>query len=324
MFLTLLKYNLLINNNITMPSFLLSRLLSMFTVLLGVITLIFFLIHLVPGDPVQAMLGETATPTDLEALRQALGLNEPLFTQWWLYMSNLFQGDLGNSLYSKEPIVDILIERFPATLELAGAGLLVAILLALPLGSIAALRKDTVYDNGAMVFSLLGVSIPNFWLGPMLILLFSLTLGWLPVSGREGGLSLVLPAITLGTALAAILGRMIRSTLLEVLNEDYIRTARAKGLRESAIVVHHALRNASLPTITILGLQLGTLLGGAVITEIIFAWPGIGQLTIESIQRRDYPLVQACILLISVSYVMVNTFTDILYGWLDPRVRYSV
>lgn len=306
-----------------MPSFLLSRVLSMFTVLLGVITLIFFLIHLVPGDPVQAMLGETAAPTDLEALRQALGLDQPLLTQWWLYMSNLFQGDLGNSLYSKEPIVDILIERFPATLELAAAGLLVAILLALPLGSIAALRKDTVYDNGAMVFSLLGVSIPNFWLGPMLILLFSLMLGWFPVSGREGALSLVLPAITLGTALAAILGRMVRSTLLEVLNEDYIRTARAKGLRESAIVIHHALRNASLPIITILGLQLGTLLGGAVITEIIFAWPGIGQLTIESIQRRDYPLVQACILLISLSYVLVNTFTDILYGWLDPRVRYS-
>ncbi len=307
-----------------MPSFLLSRLLSMFTVLLGVITLIFFLIHLVPGDPVQAMLGETATPTDLEALRIALGLDQPLLTQWWLYMSNLFQGNLGNSLYSKEPIIDILIERFPATLELAAAGLLVAILLALPLGSIAALRKDTIYDNGAMVFSLLGVSIPNFWLGPMLILLFSLMLGWFPVSGREGALSLVLPAITLGTALAAILGRMVRSTLLEVLNEDYIRTARAKGLRESAIVIHHALRNASLPIITILGLQLGTLLGGAVITEIIFAWPGIGQLTIESIQRRDYPLVQACILLISLSYVFVNTFTDILYGWLDPRVRYSV
>jgi peptide/nickel transport system permease protein len=174
-----------------------------------------------------------------------------------------------------------------------------------------------------MIFSLLGVSIPNFWLGPMLILFFSLMLGWFPVSGREGALSLVLPAITLGTALAAILGRMVRSTLLEVLNEDYIRTARAKGLRESAIVINHALRNASLPIITILGLQLGTLLGGAVITEIIFAWPGIGQLTIESIQRRDYPLVQACILLISLSYVMVNTFTDILYGWLDPRVRYS-
>jgi peptide/nickel transport system permease protein len=256
-----------------MLHFLFARLLSTVTVVLGVVTLIFLLIHLVPGDPVQAMLGETAAPTDLEALRQALGLDQPLLTQWWLYITNLLQGDLGISLYSKEPIIDILVERFPATLELAIAGLVVAVLLALPLGSIAALRKDSIYDNGSMVFSLLGVSIPNFWLGPMLILLFSLNLGW---------------------------------------------------LRESAVVIHHALRNASLPIITVLGLQLGTLLGGAVITEIIFAWPGIGQLTIESIQRRDYPLVQACILLISLSYVLVNTFTDILYGWLDPRVRYSV
>jgi peptide/nickel transport system permease protein len=307
-----------------MLSFLLTRLLSTLTVILGVVTLVFLLIHLVPGDPVQAMLGETATPTDLEALREALGLDQPLWTQWWLYITNLLQGELGNSLYSKEPILDILLERFPATLELAIAGLLVAVLLALPLGSIAALRKDSIYDNSAMMFSLLGVSIPNFWLGPMLILLFSLMLGWLPVSGREGPLSLILPAITLGTALAAILARMVRSTLLEVLNEDYIRTARAKGLSESAVVIHHALRNASLPIITVLGLQLGTLLGGAVITEIIFAWPGIGQLTIESIERRDYPLVQACILLISLSYVLVNTMTDLLYAWLDPRVRYSV
>jgi len=306
-----------------MLSFLFARLLSTFTVVLGVVTLVFLLIHLVPGDPVQAMLGETATPTDLEALRNALGLDKPLWTQWWLYITNLLQADLGNSLYSKEPIIDILLERFPATLELAIAGLFVAVLLALPLGSLAALRKDTIYDNSAMMFSLLGVSIPNFWLGPMLILLFSLTLGWLPVSGREGNLSLILPALTLGTALAAILARMVRSTLLEVLNEDYIRTARAKGLTESAIVIHHALRNASLPIITILGLQLGTLLGGAVITEIIFAWPGIGQLTIESIERRDYPLVQACILLISLSYVLINTLTDLLYAWLDPRVRYS-
>jgi peptide/nickel transport system permease protein len=307
-----------------MLSFLLTRLFSTLTVILGVVTLVFLLIHLVPGDPVQAMLGETATPTDLEALREALGLDQPLWTQWWLYITNLLQGELGNSLYSKEPILDILLERFPATLELAIAGLLVAVLLALPLGSIAALRKDSIYDNSAMMFSLLGVSIPNFWLGPMLILLFSLVLGWLPVSGREGPLSLILPAITLGTALAAILARMVRSTLLEVLNEDYIRTARAKGLSESAVVIHHALRNASLPIITVLGLQLGTLLGGAVITEIIFAWPGIGQLTIESIERRDYPLVQACILLISLSYVLVNTMTDLLYAWLDPRVRYSV
>jgi peptide/nickel transport system permease protein len=307
-----------------MLSFLFSRLVSTFVVVLGVVTLVFLLIHLVPGDPVEAMLGETAQPADLESLREALGLNQPLLTQWWSYITNLLQGDLGNSLYSKEPIIDILIERFPATLELAVAGLLVAVLLALPLGSIAALRKDTVWDNSAMVFSLLGVSIPNFWLGPMLILLFSLMLGWLPVSGRDGLASLVLPAVTLGTALAAILARMVRSTLLEVLSEDYIRTARAKGLRESAIVIHHALRNASLPIITVLGLQLGTLLGGAVITEIIFAWPGVGQKTIEAIQQRDYPVVQACILLISLSYVLVNTLTDVVYAWLDPRVRYSV
>jgi peptide/nickel transport system permease protein len=301
-----------------------SRLISTLVVVFGVITLVFLLIHLVPGDPVEAMLGESATPTDLEALRHSLGLDQPLFTQWWQYMTNLAHGNLGQSLYTREPISDMLLERFPATLELAFFGLLVAVLLALPLGSIAALRKDTVYDHGAMVFSLLGVSIPNFWLGPMLILLFSLTLGWLPVSGRENWLSLILPAITLGTALSAILARMVRSTLLEVLNEDYIRTARAKGLGESGVVLNHALRNASLPIITVLGLQLGTLLGGAVITEIIFAWPGIGQLTIESIQRRDYPVVQACILLISLSYVLVNTLTDILYAWLDPRVRYSV
>jgi len=300
-----------------MLSFLFSRLLSTVIVVLGVVTIVFLLIHLVPGDPVQAMLGESAQPTDLEALREALGLNQPLIMQWWHYMTGLLQGDLGESLYSKEPIIDILIERFPATLELAFAGLCIAVLIALPLGSIAALRKDSIWDNGSMVFSLLGVSIPNFWLGPMLILLFSLTLGWFPVSGREGPLSLVLPALTLGTALAAILARMVRSTLLEVLNEDYIRTARAKGLRESAVVIHHALRNAALPIITVLGLQLGTLLGGAVITEIIFAWPGIGQLTID-------PVVQACILLISLSYVLVNTLTDIVYAWLDPRVRYSV
>ncbi len=307
-----------------MLSFLFSRLLSTVIVVLGVVTIVFLLIHLVPGDPVQAMLGESAQPTDLEALREALGLNQPLLMQWWHYMTGLLQGDLGESLYSKEPIIDILIERFPATLELAFAGLCIAVLIALPFGSIAALRKDSLWDNGSMVFSLLGVSIPNFWLGPMLILLFSLTLGWFPVSGREGPLSLVLPALTLGTALAAILARMVRSTLLEVLNEDYIRTARAKGLRESAVVIHHALRNAALPIITVLGLQLGTLLGGAVITEIIFAWPGIGQLTIDAIHRRDYPVVQACILLISLSYVLVNTLTDIMYAWLDPRVRYSV
>jgi peptide/nickel transport system permease protein len=307
-----------------MRTWLFSRLISLLIVVVGVITLVFLLIHLVPGDPVEVMLGENATPADQAALREALGLNLPLSTQWWTYMSRLLQGDLGTSLYYREPIINMLLERLPATLELAVAGLGVAVLIALPLGSIAALRKDTLWDRGSMLFSLLGVSIPNFWMGPLLIILFSLQLGWLPVSGRAGFSALILPALTLGTALAAILARMVRATLLEILHEDYIRTARAKGLCEFAVIRHHALRNAALPIITILGLQLGTLLGGAVITEIIFAWPGIGQLTIESIQRRDYPVVQACVLLISLSYVMVNTATDLLYAWLDPRVHYRV
>jgi peptide/nickel transport system permease protein len=307
-----------------MVALLLSRLLSLLTVVFGVITLVFFLIHLVPGDPVQVMLGESATLADQAQLREQLGLDQPLSQQWLNYLLQLRNGDLGQSLHSQEPIVDILLQRLPATIELAAAGLFIAILIAIPLGSLAAWRQNTLYDQSAMIFSLLGVSIPNFWMGPLLIVIFSLNLGWFPVSGREGWSSLVLPALTLGTALAAILARMVRATLLEVLHEDYIRTARAKGLNEITIVSHHALRNAALPIITILGLQLGTLLGGAVITETIFAWPGIGQLTIESIQRRDYPVVQACVLLISLSYVVINTLTDLLYAWLDPRVRYRV
>lgn len=307
-----------------MVALLLSRLLSLLTVVFGVITLVFFLIHIVPGDPVQVMLGESATLADQAQLREQLGLDQPLSQQWLNYLRQLRHGDLGQSLHSQEPIVDILLQRLPATIELAAAGLFIAILIAIPLGSLAAWRQNTLYDQSAMIFSLLGVSIPNFWMGPLLIVIFSLNLGWFPVSGREGWSSLVLPALTLGTALAAILARMVRATLLEVLHEDYIRTARAKGLNEITIVLHHALRNAALPIITILGLQLGTLLGGAVITETIFAWPGIGQLTIESIQRRDYPVVQACVLLISLSYVVINTLTDLLYAWLDPRVRYRV
>jgi peptide/nickel transport system permease protein len=304
-----------------MAAFLISRLTTALIVVFGVITLVFLLIHLVPGDPVEVMLGENAQAADKQALRAALGLDQPLWQQWTHYLGQLARGDLGESLSARKPISTILAQRLPATLELALAGLLVAIVIALPLGSIAALRKDTPWDHGAMGFSLLGVSVPNFAMGPLLILIFAVWLQWLPVSGREASLSLVLPALTLGTALAAILARMIRSALLEVLNEDYIRTARAKGLRESAVVLKHALRNAALSVITILGLQLGTLLGGAVITETVFAWPGIGQLMVEAIQSRDYPLVQACILIISLAYVSVNTLTDILYAWLDPRIR---
>jgi peptide/nickel transport system permease protein len=304
-----------------MPVFILSRLFSAFLVLLGVSCLVFLLIHLVPGDPVEVMLGEAAQPADREALRHALGLDQSLLTQLLHYFNGLLHLDFGISLQSKRPITELLWERIPATAELAGAALLVAVMIAVPLGVIAAVRKDSPWDYGAMTVSMLGVSIPNFWLGPILILVFSVWLGWLPVSGREQPDSIVLPAITLGTALAAVLSRMVRSALLEVLHEDYIRTARAKGLPESAVIWRHGLRNALLPVVTVLGLQLGVLLGGAVITEMVFSWPGLGELTISSIQRRDYPVVQACVLLISTSYVVVNTLTDLVYGWLDPRVR---
>ncbi|MFC1685024.1 nickel ABC transporter permease [Pseudomonadota bacterium] len=304
-----------------MGSFLLSRLLSAALVVLGVVCIVFLLIHLVPGDPVEMMLGESARPADREALRAALGLDQPVLVQLGQYLGGLLQFDLGTSLHSRQPIAGILAERLPATLELASVAQLLAIIIALPLGIMAATHKDKGWDTGAMSFSLLGVSIPNFWMGPMLILVFSLWLGWTPVSGREGMASLILPAVTLGTALAAILARMVRSSLLEVLNEDFVRTARAKGLSERAVVWRHALRNAWLPIITLLGLQLGALLGGAVITETVFSWPGVGSLLVESIQKRDYPVVQGCVLLISLAYVLVNTFTDLLYGWIDPRIR---
>ncbi len=276
---------------------------------------------MVPGDPVEVMLGESARPADREALRTALGLDQPLLSQLMSYLKGLLHFDLGQSLHSKQPIADLLMQRLPATLELTGAALLIAVIIALPLGVIAALYQGKIQDSSAMLFSLIGISIPNFWLGPMLILLFSLWLGWTPVSGREAPGSLILPAITLGTALAAILARMVRSTLLEVLHEDFIRTAQAKGLTPGSVIWRHALSNAWLPIITLLGLQLGALLGGAVITEAIFDWPGLGSLLIESIQKRDYPVVQGCVLFISTIYIMINTLTDLLYGWLDPRIR---
>jgi peptide/nickel transport system permease protein len=304
-----------------MPKYLIRRLSGALVVVLGVSCLVFLLIQLVPGDPVEVMLGESAASTDREALREQLGLNQPVPVQLWQYLSGLARGDLGISLFSQRPIGELLLERIPATLLLTVAALGFALAIAVPLGVLAALRKNSAWDTGAMGFALLGVSIPNFWLGPLLILVFSLGLGWFPVSGDEGAGAWVLPALTLGTGLAAILSRMVRSSLLEVLQEDYMRTARAKGLSPSRVVWVHGLRNALLPVITLLGLQLGALLGGAVITETVFSWPGIGSLTIEAIQRRDYPLVQACVLLISLAYVLVNLCTDLVYAWIDPRIR---
>ncbi len=284
-------------------------------------TLVFFLIHLVPGDPVAVMLGDWASPADETALREQLGLHLPITTQYWHYITGIFQLDLGQSLFFHQPVSELIAERFPMTLQLAFMALLIASLIAFPLGLWAALRAGKWPDHLSMSVSLIGVSIPNFWLGPMLILFFSLWLAWLPVSGAEQPFSWVLPAVTLGTALAAILARMLRASLLEVLHEDYIRTAQAKGLPSRLVYGKHALLNALLPVVTILGLQLGTLLGGAVITEVVFDWPGLGQLLIESIQRRDYPVVQGCILVISIAYITINGLTELVYAWLDPRIR---
>jgi len=306
-----------------MIQYLLGRLVSAAIVVLGVVILVFSLIHFIPGDPVEVMLGESAQSADRAQLRSQLGLDKPVTEQLWGYLAGLARLNLGDSLHAHRPVLDVMLERAPATVKLALSALAVAVLLALPLGSIAAIRRGSLWDQLAIGFATLGVSIPNFVMGPLLILLFSFVLGWLPVSGADAPGSIILPALTLGTAMAAVLARMLRSTLLEVLGEDFIRTARAKGLNELHVVLGHALGNAMLPVITLLGLQLGVLLAGAVITEIVFSWPGLGSLTIESIERRDYPVVQGCVLLISLTYVMVNSLTDVAYAWLDPRIHYG-
>ena len=287
----------------------------------GVLVLVFALLHFVPGDPVEVMLGEHARPADAQALRAALGLDLPLHVQFWRFFEGLLRFDLGESLHSRRPINEILAQRLPATVILALASMAIAALIAFPLGIIAAMRRDTVVDAGAVSFSVLAAAVPNFVLGPLLILVFALWLGWLPVSGRDSAWSILLPAFTLGASLAAVLSRMVRATLLETFGHEYIRTARAKGLSEGQVVRRHALGNALLPVVTLAGLQLGVLLAGAVITEKVFDWPGIGLLLVESIQRRDYPVVQACVLVVSLTYVLVNTLLDFVYAWLDPRIR---
>ena len=302
-------------------NYLIQRLINAIFILFGVTTLVFLLIHLVPGDPVEVMLGESARPADRAALQAALGLDLPLFQQWLNFMKGVLFFDLGESLHSRQSVSAILSERIPATLLLSVSSLMVAVIIAFPLGMLAAINKDSYWDRSAMVVAMLGVSIPNFVMGPLLMLIFALWLGWFPVNGNEGWLSLVLPSLTLGTALAAILSRMIRASMLEVLQEDYIRAAQARGLSKPIVYWRHALSNALLPIVTVLGLQFGALLAGAVITETIFSWPGVGQLLIESIQKRDYPIVQACVLLISATYVFVNLATDVCYTLIDPRVR---
>jgi ABC-type dipeptide/oligopeptide/nickel transport system permease component len=306
-----------------MARHLLQRFLLTLPALWLVLTLVFLMIHIVPGDPVEQMLGEGAAPGELQQLRHTLGLDQPLLRQYGHYLAQLAHGDLGQSFKFQAPVRQIIFERYPATLSLALLALIVCAAIAIPAGVLAAYRRGHAPDRAVGVFTLFGLAVPNFALGPVLILLFSIELGLLPVSGRGGPAYYILPAATLGAALAAILTRMVRGSMLEELSSDYVRTARAKGLSMRAVLFRHAFRNALIPIITILGLQFGTLLAGTIVTETIFSWPGIGRLTVQAISARDYPLLQGCILVIAVSYVLVNLLTDVLYAVIDPRVRLS-
>lgn len=303
--------------------FFLRKLSNLAIVIFGVLLLTFLLIHLVPGDPVEVMLGESASTADRAQLRADLGLDQPLILQFGSYLAKLSQGDLGHSIHTKMPIIETIKARYPATVKLALLSLLIGICLGVPMGIYAALKANHWQDIVVTLVSVRLSAMPAFWLGPMLMLIFAVWLGWLPVSGMDSKASIILPALTLGFGLSAILTRMTRTSLLEVLNDDYIRTARAKGLTEQTVILRHALRAALLPIITIVGLQMGSLLAGTVITETIFSWDGIGRLLVESIEKRDYPVTQACVLIVALSYVLVNLLTDMLYRFADPRVKFA-
>ncbi|MGO9492980.1 MAG: ABC transporter permease [Terracidiphilus sp.] len=293
-----------------------------------VVSLVFLLIHLVPGDPVQLMLGEGATPADLDTLRHQLGLDLPLHTQYLHYWAGVLHGDLGESIRLHDSVSHLIAQRYPYTLALTLAALVLGLVLALPAGIWAAVRRGKLADQALSVVSLFGLSVPGIALGPVLILIFSIGFGLLPVSGANAGGSnaidwqyLVLPAVTMGASLAAILTRMVRTAMLEELGQDYIRTARAKGLRENAVVWRHALPNALVPIVTVIGLQFGALLAGAIVTEKIFSWPGLGRLVVDAISNRDYALVQGCLLAIGLTYVLVNFLTDVVYRVVNPRMK---
>ena len=306
-----------------MFAYTLRRLALTVPVLLGVATLVFALIHLVPGDPAQAMLGESAPAADLAELRTKLGLDKPLLVQYQAYVLGLVRGNLGTSFRYNTPVAREIGQRLGRTAQLALAAMAVSILVALPLGVLGALYRGQWIDQVATTMSLLGVAMPNFWLGPLLAIVFAVSLGWLPVSGTGTWQHLVLPAVTLGGALAALLARMTRATLIDELRELYVLAARARGVSSARAVISHALRNSVIPVVTIIGLQLGAVLKGTIITETIFAWPGVGRLLIQAISFRDYPLVQGCILFIATTYVTMNLLVDLVYGWIDPRIRYQ-
>ncbi len=306
-----------------MRTYLLSRLAQLFPVVFGVVTIVFLLLHLIPGDPVEIMLGESAVAAQKEELRRELKLDRPVAAQYVEFLGRLATGDLGVSFRSREPVLREILSRFPATLLLAAASLFVAVLIAVPLGILSAMRQHSLLDHLSAFLAMLGLSMPNFWLGPLLILIFSIRLGLFPVAGFGTARHLVLPALTMGTGMAAILMRMLRSSLLEEIRQEYVRVAAAKGLSRRATVLRHALKNSAIPVLTVLGLQFGALLSGSIITETIFSWPGIGRLMVQAIDARDYPLVQGCVLFIALCTVAVNLATDLLYSRLDPRIRYG-
>ncbi|MGZ9244098.1 MAG: ABC transporter permease [Candidatus Binatia bacterium] len=306
-----------------MKRYFIHRLLLLLPTLFGALSLVFLLVHVIPGDPVEVMLGETASGADKLELRRALGLDQPLATQYRNFLTKLAAGDLGLSLFEQSSVSAIIGQRLPATLELALCAMIAALAISFPLAFLAARRPGSLMDRCALLFSLLGLSLPNFWLGPLLMILFSIQLGWTPVSGRGGLVHIILPALTLGLGMAAILTRILRASLIQLARAEFVQTARAKGLSEQSVWLKHMLRNALLSVVTIMSLQFGALLAGSLITETVFSWPGIGRLTVQAIQTRDYPLVQGCVLVIAVAYVLVNFFTDILYKLIDPRVSYG-
>jgi ABC-type dipeptide/oligopeptide/nickel transport system permease component len=305
-----------------MAQYIIRRLLQLIPITLGILTLIFSLIHMIPGDPAVQIAGEGARPEDVVAIRKALGLDQPLWSQYVHYLGRLTHGDLGVSFRTSTPVAQEIRQRYPATIELAFGAMFVALLVAFPLGLISAIYRNSWIDNVARFFALIGVSMPSFWFGPLLIIAFAINHTWFPVSGRDEGLkSLVLPAVTMGLALAAILTRMIRVSVAEELNQLYMTTAIAKGVTRMKAILRHALKNAMIPVITVLALQFGSLLTGAIITEQIFSWPGLGRLLITSINTRDYPQVQASILVIALTYILVNFISDLLYAAVDPRIK---
>jgi len=304
-----------------MHKYILKRLLMLIPVVVGITFLVFFILSLTPGDPVNLILGDSATPEAKAILREQLGLNDPLLVQYGKYMFKMVQGDFGRSYTNQRDVMDEIAQRFPLTFLLAICSTAISITIAIPLGIISAIKQYSVLDTASMVFCLLGVSMPNFWLGLMLILIFSLRLGWLPAIGFDSAKSLILPSLTLGIGGAANIARMMRASMLEVIRQDYIRTAKAKGVKKNKVIIKHALRNAMMPVLTIIGLQFGLYLGGAALSETVFSLPGTGRLMLDGIKSRDTPVVLGCIIVFALLYSLVNLLVDILYGFVDTRIR---